>query len=198
MAKKNVKERLRAIEQEVKALKAELNGSKFKGLGAGDTFELIGLTWKILGITDKGYMCLAERMEDSRRFGSDCNNWAASNLRNYLNTIVCDKICEEIGEENLVEFERDLLSMDGQTEYGKCMDKVSILSFDEYRENRSMIPNAGYYWWLLTPDSTPCNDDGRFVRVVCPSGCINSGRYDFSDCVRPFCIFSSSLFESEE
>ena len=32
-----------------------------KGLSIGDTFELAGLTWKILDITDKGYMCLADK-----------------------------------------------------------------------------------------------------------------------------------------
>ena len=32
------------------------------GLKVGDTFELLGLTWKILEITEKGYACLANRV----------------------------------------------------------------------------------------------------------------------------------------
>lgn len=165
----------------------------------GNTFELLGLTWKIIDITEKGCMCLAEKLEDRMQFDSKCNDWKVSDLRKYLNGEFYDKLAKEVGEENIVPFERDLLSLDGQTEYGTCKDKVSIPSFDEYRKYRSLNPNTGdYYWWLLTPDSTKCNGDTRWVAVVASSGVIYYNDFDINSGVRPFCIFKSTIFESEE
>ena len=168
------------------------------GLQVGDTFELAGLNWKILEITDKGYVCLADKLEERMQFDSSCNNWQASDLRNYLNTEFYKQLADAAGEENIIPYERDLLSMDGQTEYGTCEDKVSLLTVDEYRKHRALIPNANYWWWTITPDSTKCNDDTTCVRVVSPSGHICNSRFNYNDGVRPFCIFSSAIFESEE
>ena len=194
---KNIEQRVTELEKMVKKL-ADEKGVKFrKKLGAGDAFEAIGLTWTILKITEKGYMCLADRLEESKRFGSN-NDWNNSSIREYLNGEFYEKLVEEVGEENIILFERDILSLDGQTEYGTCEDYVSLISFDEYRENRALIPNAGYWWWTLTPDSTECNGDGSFIRVVSPSGYVDCDDYDGNGGVRPFCIFSSSLFESKE
>ena len=164
---------------------------------AGNTFELVGLKWTVLEVTEKGYKCLAENLEDNMRFGSN-NDWKESSIREYLNGEFAEKLANEIGAENIIEFERDLLSLDGRTEYGSCMDKVSLLTFDEYRKNRKNIPNAGYCWWLLTPDSTPCNNDSEWIRVVSPSGYIIIKYCYYDDGVRPVCIFSSEIFESEE
>ena len=130
-------------------------------------------------------------------FGSN-NDWKESDIRKYLNGQFAEKLATEIGIENIIQFERDLLSLDGQTEYGSCNDMVSLLNVDEYRKYRKNITNAGYWWWLLTADSTKCNDDEVWIRVVSPSGSINSNFYDSNVGVRPVCIFSSSIFESEE
>lgn len=164
---------------------------------AGNTFELAGLKWTLLEVTEKGYLCLAERLEDSMQFGLN-NDWKESDIRKYLNGEFAEKLATDIGAENIIEFERHLLSLDGQTEYGSCMDKVSLLTFDEYRKNRKHIPNAGYWWWLLTPDSTPCNGDSEWITVVSPRGYFNGSLYFNFSGVRPVCIFSSSIFESEE
>lgn len=165
---------------------------------AGNTFELAGLKWTVLEVTEKGYMCLAERLEGSMHFGSN-NDWKESDIRKYLNGEFAEKLANEIGAENIIEFERDLLSLDGQTEYGSCTDKVSLLTFDEYRKYRNHIPNSNYWWWLLTPDSTPCNNDSAWIRVVSTSGCILFDDYYINYYgVRPVCIFSSAIFESEE
>lgn len=164
---------------------------------AGNTFELAGLKWTVLEVTEKGYICLAERLENSMQFGHN-NDWKESNIRKYLNGEFLEKLATDIGEENIIEFERDLLSLDGQAEYSSCMDKVSLLTFDEYRKNRKHISNAGYWWWLLTADSTPCNNDSEWITVVSPSGDISDFIYYINFGVRPVCIFSSAIFESEE
>ena len=195
---KSLEARVEALEKRL----AEMEGSSAvkisKKLGAGDTFDLAGLTWKILEITEEGYKCLAERLENSMQFDSGCNNWTASDLRNYLNIQFLKKLEDAVGADNIISFERDLLSMDGQTEYGKCEDKVSLLTVDEYRKHRALIPNAEYWWWTITPDSTPCNNDSRYVRVVSPSGYFSRDGFSIVNGVRPFCIFASALFESKE
>ena len=164
----------------------------------GETFELAGLTWKVLDITEQGFVCLADFIGKDMKFDTSCNDWKVSNLRNYLNTEFYQKLADAVGEDKIIEFERDLISLDGQTEYGTCMDKVSMINVDEYRKYRSLIPNTGDWWWTITPDSTKCNNDDTWVRVVSPSGCISN--YYYNDCngVRPFCIFPPSIFESEE
>lgn len=196
---KNLEQRVTELEKLVKELQGKTAIEISKKLGAGDAFDLAGLSWKILDITDKGYMCLAENLNEDMQFDSDCNNWQASNLKNFLNTEFLNKLASEIGMENIIEFGRDLLSMDGQIEYGICEDKVSLLTVDEYRKYRALIPNTGdYWWWLITPDSTACNDDTNWVRVVSPGGSISDDCCGISLGVRPLCIFSSAIFESEE
>lgn len=167
-----------------------------EGLGIGDTFELADTTWKILDITSAGYICLADSIEDMK-FDSDSNNWENSGLRSYLNGEFFEKMTAEIGLENIVPFERNLLSLDGQTEYGKCEDKVSLLAVDEYRKYRSLIPNTkDYWWWLVSPWSTPCNDYKKSVAVVSSAGYVSLNSCNGNHGVRPVCIFSSSIFES--
>lgn len=163
---------------------------------AGNQFELAGINWKIIEVSDFGCMCLAERSE-SMRFDSNCNDWRTSELRQHLNNDFLRKLEKEIGEENIIEFERNLLSVDGQKEYEKCKDKVSMLALDEYRKCRSLIPNEEYYWWLLTPWSTPCNEYYKWMAVVVPSGNVVYGVCRNSFGVRPVCIFSPSIFAKE-
>ena len=195
-----LQEQINELRNDVKMLKENTKGRVVPaGLKVGDTFELVGLEWKILDITQEGYRCHAERLENDMQFDSSCNNWQESDLRSYLNTEFREQLEDAVGKDNIIPFKRDLLSMDGQTEYGTCEDKVSLLTVDEYRKYRALIPNTSdYWWWTITPDSTKCNDDTRWVRVVSPSGDVRNYFCDDNLGVRPFCIFSSAIFESEE
>lgn len=196
---KILQEQINYLRNEVAILKAEKSVSKIPtGLKIGDTFKIAGLDWKIIDITDKGYSCLCEILEEEMKFDDSSNDWKSSGLRKYLNGEFLKKISDEVGDENIVKFERDLLSLDGQTEYEKCEDHVSLLTVDEYRKYRRLIPNDEKWWWLITPWSTPCNDYEYPVTVVASSGNFNFRRCDYDSGVRPFCIFSSSIFESEE
>lgn len=199
---KMLQEQITALSNKVAVLEGSVTTKarkRFAGLKVGDTFELAGLTWKILDITSEGYMCLADRLTDKMMFDKNSNDWVKSQLREYLNTEFIEKIADEIGEKNIVSFKRDLLSLDGQTEYGECVDKVSLLTIDEYRKYRSLIPNTDdYWWWLVTPWSTACNDWNTTVTVVSSSGYVVSSICGSLNGVRPFCIFSPSIFESKE
>lgn len=168
-----------------------------KGLKIGDEFELADTNWKILDITDAGYMCIGDSLGD-KKFDENSSNWNESSLREYLNNEFYEKIAREVGRENIISSKRNLLSLDGQTEYGETDDFVSLLTVDEYRKYRKFIPNTDEWWWLITPWSTPCNNYKSTVAVVSPSGGIDGHGCLSRDGVRPVCIFSSSIFESEE
>lgn len=172
---------------------------KYQKPEIGKTIEVAGINWMVLDKLEKGYFAISEDFYGrDREFDDNCNDWKSSDLRNELNTDLRKKIESELGTDSLVEFERNLLSLDGQTEYGTCRDFVSLISVDEYRKYRKLLPNTGKWWWTLTPDSTPCNNDGKWLRAVSPSGNFSSYICRYSNGVRPVCIFSSSIFESEE
>lgn len=195
-----MKKNLKYFEDELSRLSKEFTEFKKKYIGKpeiGKTIELADMEWLILDKTEKGYFAILNGFDGkSRSFDSDSNNWISSKLRKELNTNFLKKIIDELGETAVVEFDRDLLSLDGQTEYGHCKDKISILTVDEYRKYRKLLPNMPKWWWLITPWSTPVNDYNSTLTVVSPSGCF----YDYfciNDFgVRPVCIFSSSIFES--
>lgn len=183
---------------EAKKMKEELvermKGKK-KEPEAGDVVKISGIEWLILEKTEDVYYAITKDFIDlGMKFDSDKNDWRSSELREYLN----GEFLEGLEEDMLLEFERNLTSLDGQTEYGSCMDKVSLLTVDEYRKYRKYLPNTNKWWWLITPWSTPCNDWERAVTVVSPAGNVGSISCSSSRGVRPFCIFKSSIFGSEE
>ena len=194
-----MKKNLKYFEDELSRLSKEFTEFKKKHIGKpeiGKAIELAGMEWLILDKTEKGYFAILNGFDGKEiTFDSASNNWISSKLRNELNTCFLKKITDEFGEDAVIEFDRDLLSLDGQTEYRHCKDKISILTVDEYRKYRKFLPNMGEWWWLLTPWSTPANDCNTTNTVVSPTGSF----YDlccFRGCgVRPVCIFSSSIFE---
>lgn len=191
MTLKEFGENLKKLNEAYEQLK-----EKYQKPEIGKTIEVAGIKWLVLDKLEKGYLVISDEFYGkSREFDTDCNNWDSSDLRQELNTELRRKIEEAVGEGGLLKFTRDLLSMDGQTEYGSCEDYVSLISVDEYRKYRKLLPNTGEWWWTLTPDSTKCNDDTSYIRVVSPSGYIYINYYYNCYRVRPVCIFSSSIFE---
>ena len=170
---------------------------KYQNPEVGNTVEVAGIKWIVLDKLEKGYFVISEDFYgEEKEFDNSKNDWKVSSLRNYLNTELRKKIEEDVGEDALFKFKRDLTSLDGQTEYGICEDYVSLITVDEYRKYRDLLPNTGEYWWTLTADSTASNDDSRWVRVVSPRGYFNN--FCCSGCgVRPVCILKSNIFVSK-
>ncbi len=195
---KALQEQINELRKEIEFLKAKPNKTEkvklLKGLQIGDKFQLCGLEWTILDIHDGRYDCLGSKLGDNRRFDPESNDWRNSEVRGYLNGEFYNLLCEEIGGENIIPAERDLTSLDGQTEYGICEDAVSLLTIDEYRKYRKLISNADYWWWLINPWSTPCNDSKYGVTVVSPVGNVLRIGCCNDDGVRPFVSFKSIIF----
>lgn len=196
-----MKKNLKYFENELNRINkefAEYKKQHMKKPEIGKTVEIAGMEWMILDKTEKGYFAVLNGFDGKERvFDSDSNNWISSKLREELNTKFLKKIVDELGEDAVIEFDRDLLSLDGQTEYGHYKDKISLLTVDEYRKYRKLLPNMPKWWWLITPWSTPANDYNSTLTVVSPSGLIGGSLCLNCRGVRPVCIFSSSIFELE-
>ena len=112
----------------------------------------------------------------------DQNNWETSTLREKLMKVIEDYIDTSA----LVPFDRDLTTDDGMTDYGHCTDTVSLLTCDEYRKYRKLIPNCGEWHWTITADSL---EYSYSVRNVFSVGSLSNLNAYGGDCgVRPLCV----------
>lgn len=166
---------------------------------AGKTVKVAGMNWVVLDhIEGKGTLCLMEDILEERAFHNKdkegCNNWANSSLRQYLNSEFAARLLDR----QLAEMEVDLTSDDGMTDYGKTKDYIALLTADQYRKYRSLIPEADDWWWLATPWT--CNSANSYaVRSVDPDGTLyNYDAYFGTIGVRPALVFKESVIADDD
>lgn len=157
-------------------------------LSIGEKFTFKGFEWKVLDKDEDGVFAIMTNFWDTLPFDTNgCDNWEKSSLRRVLNTDFADIISEQ----NLIPVESDLIADNGDKAYGKTTDYVTIISCDQYRKYRDVMPVYKEDWlWTLT--SWSCNDGGaKFVRYVTPTGQIGDIHALSSIGVAPACKFSS-------
>lgn len=132
------------------------------------------------------------------RFGAS-NDFSKSDILKKLKEEFLPKIESIVGAENVLEFETDLTSLDGSKKHGTMNSKVSLPTFDFYRNNRSTFAkyNLDSWWWLATPHTTSEYVNDWWVNCVSPRGGFHDYYYG-NGCrgVRPFLTFVSSIFDS--
>lgn len=180
---------------------------KLNALRRGDTFALAGINWKVLKELEpahsgavQNYFC--EAAEDIFQAPFDengNNNWNNASLRERLNGDFLDALEKE--HPGILEFivptYRDLTADDGLNDYGACLDKVTMLTADEYRETRDLHPAPEHWRWLITPDGTPASSGTSFVRCVVSDGSLDSGDACVGDWgVRPALTLKSDILVS--
>lgn len=162
--------------------------SKFnnKALNPGEHFIYNGIEFICLDIIDGNYLAITAQVWQELPFDVDNhNNWKESSLRRVLN----DEFLDKLNQNHLVIQTSDLIADNGDKQYGTCEDYVTILSCDQYRKYRDLVPHYPEWMWTLTPWS--CGN-GYYVRFVFPTGYINNyGSAYGSIGVAPACIFSS-------
>lgn len=170
------------------ANKQDINARELK---IGDTVEFAGLHWSRFAEDENGnaYM-LADESYGKMSFGSN-NDWRESPIRKKLNGELYKKIIEDLGEEALVPIKTDLFSHDGLKDYGVCEDKISILTYDLYRNNRGSIKPFNTWFWLSTPDSTSSGCHSGCALFVSSFGDVLYSDDGYGKAVRPFCILKS-------
>ena len=127
------------------------------------------------------------------------NNIKESEIMDKLKDILTE-LEKLIGAENVLEFETGLTSVDGSKKHGFMRSKISLPTFDFYRENRAIFEKykLNQWWWLATPWETSEYTGDDWIACVSPRGLIRVGDALSDFGVRPFLIFSSSIFKSCE
>ena len=164
----------------------------------GETFTIAGIEFIKFPAVGDATPVMARKCLFNSRFG-DNNDLRNSDIIKKLESDVLFKITEAIGEENVLNFQTDLTTLDGLKPYGVMESKVSLPTLDFYRANAEVFDKykVDEWFWLATPESAAPHDDPYWILCVAPSGIIYSGSYDNLDYgVRPFFFFNSSIFES--
>lgn len=166
---------------------------------AGKTVKVAGFDWVVLDhIEGKGSFCLMKNILEERAFHNEdkkgCNNWENSSLREYLNSEFAARLLDR----QLAPMEVDLTSDDGMKDYGKTTDYIALLTADQYRKYRELIPDADDWWWLATPWT--CNSAySYYVRSVHAGGTLhNNTAYNGYRGVRPALIFKESVIADDD
>lgn len=129
-------------------------------------------------------------------FGNLCD-YKESEARKYVTEIFYTELCNVVGKENIYSHKVNLMCNDGSNKNDYIEDFVSILTTEEYRRYRELIPAYGDWWWTASAETVL---DKNYSRRVC---CVDSNGtvgWDICDCaggVRPFCILDSSVSISD-
>ena len=168
---------------------------KLAEIKIGETFKIADIEFIKFSDESGNTVAVAKDTVFNSYFG-DNNNFAESRIKHRIETEILPKIEKEIGAENIVEHEVDLLSLDGDDKWGKSKCKISIPTFDFYRHNVKIFDKYAIdkWWWLSTPDTTEKHYCDDWVVCVSPRGNVGDNDSIFvSFGVRPFMIFVSSI-----
>ena len=167
----------------------------------GTAFNYAGQRWVVLEHNATGTLCLTEKIVEDRAFDDgNCNDFSKSSSLRYLNGPFLDTLIDAVGcSSAFLTSELDLTTDDGLKDYGTCNVTIFLLTVDQYRRNRDVIPNADDWWWLSTAVSTASNGYEHSARLVGADGTLNwcyayYGHYG----LRPACYLDSDLLISIE
>ena len=168
--------------------------TKLSEVAVGDTFK-IG-EYEFIKVRNKHGITTAVTKDIvfSSEFGAN-NNFSESEILKKLKKDILPKIIEEVGSENVVSFETDLTTLDGLKPYAPLQSKISLPTFDFYRNNVEIFDEykLNKYWWLSTPDTANPHYEPNLITCVSPSGRIGKDDYYGNSGVRPILKFVSSI-----
>lgn len=174
---------------------------ELKQLKAGEVFKIGENDFIVLEqLGDSTAVISKYLMAENVIFDRSTRNYNESSLKKLIDDEILKEIESVVGEDNVVEHEVDLTSVDMQNEFGTCICKVRPITFDEARKYNDLLVNRDLpdWYWTCTPWSTNERGWNWSVAVVCPSGCIYYGDFFVHYYgVRPFCILKSNIFVSK-
>ncbi len=153
--------------------------AKLKTLKRGQTFYGAGIQWLVLGHTNSSQglpivtHIVSTGIVERRAFDEkNRNDLGVSTLLAYLNGEFLERLEDAFGEGAVAEQFIDLTSNDGLKDYGNVKAKVGLLTEEEYRQHRDILPPLGDegWWWLATPYSTERAGYPSLVRRVLSDG----------------------------
>ena len=160
----------------------------------GEKFTFKGFEWVVLDEHDfngeKAVTAIMTKAWATAPFDEDNrNDWRTSSIRKKLQ----EELLPILGEENLITRSVELVADNGDRRYGRCDDKIWLLSCDDFRHYREIIMKScdfqDDWWWTLTPWYINNVGNGNYVRLIYPSGNVyNTNAYN-SHGVAPACVF---------
>ena len=156
-------------------------------LNIGEHFVYNGIEFICLDIIDGNYLAMTAKPWAEIPFDVDNHNdWRKSSLRRVLNSEFLDLL----DRDHLIKQTSDLIADNGDRAYGTSEDYVTILSCDQYRKYRDLVPLFDEWMWTLTPWT--CNtSSSSTVRSVYTTGGVDYYNAFNSYGVAPACLFSS-------
>ena len=160
----------------------------------GEKFTFKGFEWVVLDEHDfngeKAVTAIMTKAWATAPFDEDNrNDWRTSSIRKKLQ----EELLPILGEENLITRSVELVANNGDRRYGRCDDKIWLLSCDDFRHYREIIlANCDFeddWWWTLTPWYINDVGHGNNVRIVHPTGGVYSSYANNSYGVTPACVF---------
>ena len=156
-----------------------------EALNPGEHFVYNGIEFICLDIINGNYLAIMAKPWAEIPFDTNGrNDWRKSSLRRVLN----NDFLELLDKKHLVVQTSDLIADNGDKAYSTSEDYVTILSCDQYRKYREIVPLFKEWMWTLT--SWSCRPS-FFVRHVHATGDIGNGLAGNSLGVAPTCLFSS-------
>ena len=130
--------------------------------------------------------------EPDERYADEKGNW--NNYRTSLvREVLNDSLADKLGE-NLLLHEVDLVADNGDRSYGTVEDPVFILTCDEYRKYRELIPHYDDWIWTATPwwcgDKDSDTGGAYNVRGVNAAGRLSGDNTYYGGAVVPACILN--------
>lgn len=176
---------------------------KLGELKRGDKFTAGGIEWLVLGHANNiggkpaATHVISSGIVECRAFDEEnSNNLAKSSLLAYLNGEFLEELEKYIDNRYIGCQRINLTSDDGLDDYGHVDTKIGLLTADQYREHRDILPTLGVdgWWWLATPYSTERAGCPSLVRVVHSDGpLVNSVAYYSNFGVRPALYLESDM-----
>lgn len=166
-------------------------------LNAGDIFKAAGYEWIVLNqfkVFKTCFCIMKDFLGGTKPFDTYCNRWEPSCLRHYLKYIECE-IEDNCHHDVLQYMERDLMALDGTMANEISIDKVSLLTLDEYRLYREYLDYPTKFsdnieWALLTAVSEKnCQD----ICAVDACGVVKQCYCATFFNIRPVCTFRSDV-----
>lgn len=173
-----------------------------KTAARGTVFPYAGEKWVVLEHDPAGRtLCLRLDLIPNKPFDeNNCNNFATSSSKEWMNGPYLDNLIDAVkGPNAFLQTELDLTADDGLKDYGTCTVTIFLLTVDQYRRNRDVIPNADDWWWLSTAFSTKSNGYESLARRVSSDGTLDRDHAYYGDSgLRPACYLDSDLLISIE
>lgn len=158
----------------------------------GEVVKIGDREYIVLEHDDNKTLVITKEFVTEMSFGNS-SDYKKSKVRKYVTEIFYAELCNVVGKKNIYSHKVNLMCDDGSNKNDYVEDFVSILTTEEYRRYRELIPAYGDRWWTASAVTVLCENYSRDVCCVYSNGTVGWSDCGYSSGVRPFCVLDSSI-----